>query len=323
MASTIAFYFFMILILSSSSDANIDYLINWLLRTKKKYFRLNCDDLIEKSCFMNIERDQLIIGESLLEFGSIETVFFSKFFGFSKTQYFHKANHRMSSKDIEQISREFFTLQNFIISRLDDKKWNLKPKHATMNKLVNIRLAAEVGLTVPETYVLSSTSQLDQILKDNKQLITKSLYEPYFIRNDHGYYSMFTQEIDAVILSKTFFPSLAQEKIEKEYEIRSFFYKGDFFSMAIFSQKAEMSKLDFRKFNWLSPNRNVPYKLNDDMKIKLKKLFKKLNLDYCSVDLIKSVNGSIYFLEINPTGQYGMINFPCNYEIYKTIVNSF
>jgi glutathione synthase/RimK-type ligase-like ATP-grasp enzyme len=46
---------------------------------------------------------------------------------------------------------------------------------------------------------------------------------------------------------------------------------------------------------------------------------KKLDLNCGSIDLIKGCDGKYYFLEVNPTGQFGMIDFPCNYGLHRKV----
>lgn len=88
--------------------------------------------------------------------------------------------------------------------------------------------------------------------------------------------------------------------------------------MAILSQSDEKTKIDFRKYNEEKPNRNVPFKLPDDIDQKIKQLFKYLDLNTGSVDLIVDHQENFYFLEINPVGQFGMVSYPCNYFLEKT-----
>ena len=46
---------------------------------------------------------------------------------------------------------------------------------------------------------------------------------------------------------------------------------------------------------------------------------KLLNLNSGSLDLIRAADGKYVFLEINPVGQFGMVSYPCNYNIEKEI----
>ena len=78
--------------------------------------------------------------------------------------------------------------------------------------------------------------------------------------------------------------------------------------------------MDFRRYDFTNPNRRVPYNLHGEIKDKLFKMLQKMRLNCCSIDIIKSRdNGKYYFLEINPTGEFGMVSQPCNYLIYKDI----
>ena len=48
---------------------------------------------------------------------------------------------------------------------------------------------------------------------------------------------------------------------------------------------------------------------------------KRLKLNCGSIDLIKAKDGNLVFLEVNPTGQFGMTSTPCNYNLHKKIAN--
>jgi len=120
-------------------------------------------------------------------------------------------------------------------------------------------------------------------------------------------------------LPDVFYPSLFQEKIEKEYEVRSFYIDGRFYSMAIFSQNDKQTKDDFRKYNFQNMNRMVPYQLDKKTELNLHKVYSMLNLDTGSADFIKGKDGKYYFLEINPTGQFGFVSFYCNYNLEKIV----
>lgn len=92
--------------------------------------------------------------------------------------------------------------------------------------------------------------------------------------------------------------------------------------MAIFSQEKERTKLDFRNYNSANPNTNTPYSLPNIQKEKIHKLLLNLKLNCCSIDMIKGKDNQYYFLEINPIGQFGMTNYPCNYNLYKKIADT-
>lgn len=91
--------------------------------------------------------------------------------------------------------------------------------------------------------------------------------------------------------------------------------------MAIFSQENEKTKIDFRNYDFKNPNRVSRYQLPLSIEKKLSKLMKKIGLNTGSIDLIKAIDNYYYFLEVNPSGQFGMTSFPCNYYLHKKTAN--
>lgn len=46
---------------------------------------------------------------------------------------------------------------------------------------------------------------------------------------------------------------------------------------------------------------------------------KLMELNIGSLDFIKGKDGKLYFLEVNYMGQFGMVDYPCNYGIHRSI----
>ncbi len=118
-----------------------------------------------------------------------------------------------------------------------------------------------------------------------------------------------------------FFTTFFQQKIEKDFEIRSFYLNRKVWSMAIFSQNDDQTKVDYRRYNKVKPNRNVPYNLPKDIEEKIIVLMDKLDLTSGSLDFIKS-DDKFYFLEVNAVGQFGNVSFYCNYGLDYEIATS-
>jgi hypothetical protein len=56
-------------------------------------------------------------------------------------------------------------------------------------------------------------------------------------------------EVGSDNISSEFFPSLIQEEIDKDYEVRIFYFFGELYSMAILSQNDPSTEIDFRNYN--------------------------------------------------------------------------
>ncbi len=156
-------------------------------------------------------------------------------------------------------------------------------------------------------------------------MVTKAISDGLYLfdhkEKELGIFS-YTESLDrneTERLPENISPSLLQERIPKKYELRIFYMAGRCFSMAIFSQNDEHTKVDFRKYRDEKPNRFVPYLLPDEIDRKIKLLFERLSLNTGSVDMIVDLDENYYFLEINPAGQFGMVSLPCNYFLEKQI----
>jgi hypothetical protein len=188
------------------------------------------------------------------------------------------------------------------------------------NKLLNLQEAVKVGLEIPNTIATNNRRDLLEFIKSDRKYITKSLsIPPSFETEDSFYSSNGTTELNINSIPKRFAPSLVQEYVEKDIEIRVFFIENYFFAMAIFSQNDEKTKIDFRNYNHEKSNRNVPFILNDEIAYKLKQFVKNIKSNTGSIDLILTPQGKYVFLEINPMGQYDWLSLDCNYYIDKKI----
>lgn len=197
-----------------------------------------------------------------------------------------------------------------------------KPADLLISKTKTLEVAAQIGVDIPETLITNSKAKLKAFIDSKKSVIVKPLYEPLFINKRNSSYASYTRILTSDEVSTYcdfFIPSIFQECIEKEFEIRTFYFNNEFYSMAIFSQAEKRTSIDFRHYNSEKPNRNVPYKLPINVETSLRELMVSLNLDSGSIDIVKSIDGRYVFLEVNPIGQFGMVSHPCNYYLEKRI----
>ena len=218
------------------------------------------------------------------------------------------------NKDLRLSTIDFLTYQ--LKSKINDYVFT-----HNINKIDVLDNAVKVGLKIPETIVTTEKSVLtDFFTKHEGKIITKPISEVIILSdNEYNYYT-YTSKIDDIQnFPDIFFPSLFQQMIDKDYELRIFFLKNRCYSAAIHSQQDQKTRIDFRNYNTEKPNRYIPYQLPQYIENKIIKLMKNLGLDSGSIDMIVDKQNHYYFLEINPIGQYGMISNPCNYNLDKEI----
>ncbi|WP_166384250.1 grasp-with-spasm system ATP-grasp peptide maturase [Polaribacter sp. 11A2H] len=311
----------MILILSTPTDYDTQAVIDWLQYKNAIFFRLNDEDIMTGNTIFNldpvtIENSYIQTKNKFIYLKDVKIVWYRKF-GFFES---YKDQFGAKNDITSYINSEFSVIRTNIIKILEKKKW-LFNRNNMLTKLEILNFANKFDIKIPNTIVTSDKKILSTFFNNNsKSVISKSLGEGKHIEYNNKTYPFYTQKIENIErISDTFSPSLFQSYIEKEYELRVFFLENNFYSMVIFSQNNEKTKIDFRNYDFQNPNKVGPYKLPKEIEEKLVKLMNFLGLNTGSIDLVKGLDGSYYFLEVNPSGQFGMTSFPCNYNLHKKI----
>ena len=320
----------MILILSNAYfQTSMDEVIDWLNYFKKDFIRLNgLNDYEIQRLYSDLSNDIIeLSNKKKFDASKIKSVWFYRWGHVSHVSEFKLspeiAIHIESIK--QNVTANRTVLSGYLMYKLRKAKWLGHYNIPSLNKLAVLAHAQSLGLKIPKTLVTTSVKDLMHFKSRQKSIITKPMAELSQIEFEDQIYASFTSEVKNDLDFKKWnmlSPTLLQEKVDKKFEIRSFYLKGKFYSMAIFSQSDPKTSVDFRKYNDEKPNRNVPFNLPKLIQNKLIKLFESLNLNTGSVDIIYNKKNEYVFLEINPVGQYGMTSKPCNFYLEKLIAES-
>lgn len=307
----------MILIISSLEDSSTSDVIEWLDFLKKKWIRINSQDVVE--IIFDGECIFLFVNGVRLNLEDFTFCWYRR--GFINFKDFV----RSESKDFEDLQKEeFLKLIEYFYFKLNKLKSLNSITNSDKNKLIVSSIARELNLLTPKDFIFSTLNDLKREFENESQKYLTKLISGTCVQSIAGFdvinYSKLI-EIES-IKTDNFFPSLVQNYIEKKYELRIFFIDGEFFSMAVFSQNSDFSKIDSRFIGSIKP-RYVPFRIPSFLEKKLKKLMGKINLNCGSIDMIVTPNNEYVFLEVNPVGQFSMISYPCNYNLEKRIANFF
>lgn len=325
----------MIVIFSNSFEPSTNAVIEWLMYFKKPFIRVNPDDGTMSS--LKLSHQRLANGTNQTDFQfnykqftvslkDVEAYWFRRGDIPPYKRQFNLANafkKRFQKLFFGQLTEEMGALNDYLFHLFRKVRRRLgDPKYACVNKMIVLDIAAGLGLATPSSYIVSKKKHIESIMNDDgKAVVTKPIVG-LMLQGTSERYFCYTEELTPQQLSDIpdeLFPSLLQEKIEKIFEVRSFYLDGRFYSMAIFSQVDKQTQVDFRKYNTETPNRTVPFNIPTEIEEKLTRLMKELNLETGSIDLIVTPEKEYVFLEVNPVGQFGMVSNPCNYHLEKTI----
>lgn len=320
----------MIFIQSSNEDFSTNEVLDWLyyIGTQKK-IRLNGNAEIQNlTCFIGDSFNQSSIkfkNKKNIRFKDIESVWYRR----GALKIMNNLINTINDVNVVKHIESYYNSQNkqilnYVYNYVLKNSLNKFPD-TKISKIDMLHFAYSLGLKIPETIISNSLIDILKFAKKKKQIIIKPIIFPSIqtkfgnlfvqlnIKPQKKSYEELVAEYSKQI--KTTGYSFVQEYIEKQYEIRSFFIDGHFFSMAIFSQSNENTKVDFRNYDAGPPNRCIPYILPVDIEEKLSKLMKKLSMNCGSFDIICTPNDNFIFLEVNPTGHYDWLTKNCNYFI--------
>ena len=326
----------MILISSRLDDISTSNVIDWLYYQGKDYLRFNGDSFDALFSY----RNNVLYFKSNYRDKEIPLKHIDSFWYRKCGLNIRKGNNSQANIDVfpdksentynyistygmEFTLSEYKAYRDFIFSYIARHTYfNIGSyRQRDLNKVEMLSLAREYGLLVPQTFVLNNKHSLTKVIEKYGDVIVKPLYEGvYEIRKENAFvsYTSLISKKDLVNIPSKFPFALFQTKIEKQIEIRVIYIAGVCFSIAMFTQEYENSKIDGRK----CPQENLrmtPYKLPTDIETKIVVLMKHIGLSYGALDFILAKDNNIFFLEINPVGQFSAYGNACNYYLDKIL----
>lgn len=300
----------MILIVSNNNEGTTTEVIKWLYQMKKEFIRVDEDEIFDIKMFNN----KLFLQGNTSSFfvDDITSVWYRRGgIKFRRLRYTHDSVN-LHMNEVQH------WLEDYVFHTLEEKRTINKQRKIHLNKLMVLEKAKEAGLDVPKFFL---SNKIDGDVKLGKTIVKPLAGNPILQSITEDCYGvMYTAIVDENIESE-FFISFFQEKIEKDFEIRTFYLNGKCWSTAIFSQNDDQTKVDFRKYNDEKPNRNLPYRLPEETERRCKNLMEKIGLNCGSLDFIKK-GEKYFFLEVNPVGQFLAPSDNCNYSLDKLVADS-
>ncbi len=193
------------------------------------------------------------------------------------------------------------------------------------NKLLQLKKAALVGLTVPDTIITNDPDVLLGFADAHGGVVAIKLLKGDWFRERNSEIPLlvFTQRVASDQIREHYediklTPILAQQYIEKALELRVTIVGEKTFACAIHSQDSEHTRTDWRDYD-LEHVKHEPFELPDEVRVKLGAFMEKCNLSYGAIDIIVTPEDEYVFLEVNPSGQWLWIEELTGMPISKTL----
>lgn len=318
----------MLLIISSKGDETVDYFIDKLKLSDSLYYRINTEDLHLKSKVTvdyQLSRIQHVFDGRLIEYDKVKSIWYRR-----PDPIVVDERLDIDKYEADFIKRENEKLWGGIIESIKSATWVNHPQ-------VNIRAnykpeqlfrAKRIGLNIPKTIITDSRSTAINFLPEcNGQVVVKPVSFGYIERNLPAedtiiYTNVLSHLSDDLLDCIECNPTLIQEFVDKTLDIRINYINKKFIAFAIHSQATEENKIDFRRNNSVGL-RYSEYALPEDIESKLRLLVTSYGLEFAAIDMVLDKSGTIFFLEINPNGQWAWLEEETGVNLSEELFQSF
>lgn len=303
------------LVISSTIDYSSDLICAELEKRGLKYLRINRDRFAEYEILYALQSDSISIkiGNSpyLLKVESVKSIYF-------RAPVFLRTTGKSRTVE-EQLKRSQWSafIRNLIV--FDKAVWVNHPVaiYRAENKLFQLKIAEKCGLTIPETYMGNS---LPQCIDPDNMYIVKSLETALFYEGDNEMftYSSMVSGHELLHAEIKVAPIIVQEYLHSKIDLRVTVIGGCIFAVSI-TKQGEALVGDWRKSN--KDNLDyMPVELPRIVKSQIMELMNSLDLSFGGLDFAL-VGDTYYFIEVNPTGEWGWLASSAGIPIDKAIVD--
>lgn len=309
----------MLLLVTNRRDITIDYVVAELKLRQTPFFRLNTEELSSARCTMEVfprSAWSLSFEGRVLHGAEVRAAYFRR-------PAPPASNHTISDVgEKEYVDAEWGAFLKSLYARLEGL-WLNSPMDIFVaeDKPRQLMLASEIGFNVPQALITNDIASVREVAKAGSA-IGKPLRQALI--NGEQERVIFTTRLEVLRDSDkepiALAPLIAQTEIKKQYDVRVTVVGQQLFATAIKSQEHEETTVDWRQGS--RPDlKHECIKLPSEVEEQCLGLMKCLNLRFGAIDLICDLQGNLWFLEINPNGQWAWIENLTGYPIAAAIVD--
>lgn len=188
-------------------------------------------------------------------------------------------------------------------------------------KLCVLRLAQESGLQVPSSIASNDPEALTNFADMHPDLVVKPVYSGLQTTPDGSCYSVYARPFDHRLLSEAqaieSCPTFLQARVDKVNDLRVTFFGDEYFAVSIDSNGA---------LDWRVPDASLLYStvsLDDATVTSCRKLMSTLGISYGAFDFATADDGTLYFFEVNPAGEWAWLEKELGLPMRRALVGLF
>ena len=296
-----------VLLISNKDDITTDCVVNSLHKRKVPFYRLNTEE-IGTSVFLNLDISK---ERYTLYDAHLDKEFDLKGF---KSVYYRRPvipkfdAFQLSTTEQTFLSRECWKVVEGLCKLLSSAFW-ISPLSAIReaeNKIWQLKVAKEIGFCIPDSVITNTPSHFNAFMdRNNHDCVVKALSSARLGKESDEI--AFTHKLEQSYDEQTIklCPSYLQHNIHRDYDVRVIVIGTEVYA---FSIRPADSNTDF--IDWRAEETPLKYEcivVPEKVSRMCRCLVEKMNLSFGAIDLIKGIDESYYFLEINSNGQWAWL----------------
>jgi len=214
----------------------------------------------------------------------------------------------LSDLEASQCARESRAALDGFLSALHQAAWldPLPRVRQAENKLLQLREAQRAGLRVPLTIVGNDPDEVHRLWDACRGQVVTKMLTPVSTAMGAAPAAVYTHTLTAADLEEldglALAPMIFQQRVDKVRELRVVYVAGRCFT----------GSLDATRDDWRTGPRGAtsPWRadtLPDDVTARFAALMRALGLRFGAADFLRDRHGDHHFLEVNPVGEWGML----------------
>ncbi|NEO87407.1 MAG: hypothetical protein F6J87_24580 [Spirulina sp. SIO3F2] len=320
---------FQVAIITSQCDLHADVVIQELESSNVKPVRINTENFITNCRYShswsmngNTENSEYNFIDSKVNTQNIDVVWWRK------PSDYHPGALIQNEWSIKYCQDETKALVKSWPGLFPEARWvnhfyNMQLPALRINQ---IPVAQQLGLKIPPTIISNDYVKLSEFLTQYPDSIVKPMVYSSFLHQDKQY-ACFTRPINHNLLEEMhdsieIAPVFMQKRIHKQAEYRVTIIGRERFVCRINTEHLD-NELINQDWRVTEPEKltHTPDKLPDLYLEKLDKMLKIWDLNFGAFDIIKGDDDNLYFIELNPNGQWYWIEILTGMPMVKAMVN--
>lgn len=300
-----------VLVLTNSyDDSHVEAVFDIIRAQGHKTIRVDVNRIVKGECHISLDYKTGEIlhssPEGIFDLREVESIWYRKPFGFSQT--FGFLEHIQDPVQRMLIDKEMHDTVDSICMLLADKFWINHPTAIARARLkpYQISVAQRMGLPVLPTLITSDPEAARRFCAEGP-----AVFKPITVSNiEYGenYYMVETTLITDELMESLELirsqPIILQRFVEKSSELRVTCIGDKLFVAQQVPAESSAQTVDWRSLQENGSRYELGYSLPRGIVDAIHAIMREFDLGFSAMDFVVDTGGRIYFLEVNPNGQW-------------------